>query len=132
MALFRGLLLSLALASGVWTTPVERGASACAQVSASWAAQAAATATPTVSAELAYDCLTSAPFNKSAALALIDSIRPYFLWQSTTQYLKNPPAEYVAKIQAGVDVWGGLDQIEHNAKAGVYKQEFQVGRLISK
>jgi len=39
-------------------------------------------ATPTVDAQLAYDCLNSAPLDATAATALVDSILPYVEWQS--------------------------------------------------
>jgi hypothetical protein len=44
-----------------------------------------------VPAELAYECLNSIPFNQSAAAALLESMRPYLEWQSTTSYIKDPP-----------------------------------------
>jgi hypothetical protein len=44
-----------------------------------------------VPAELAYECLNSIPFNQSAAAALLESMRPYLEWQSTTSYVKDPP-----------------------------------------
>jgi hypothetical protein len=97
----------------------------CADVSASINAQAPVT-TPTVPAKLAYECITSVPLNISAALAFTKAIRPCFLWQSTTAYLKNPPAEYVEKIQNLVDAWGGLDAIEKNLTSGVWTQEYEV------
>ncbi|OCL15239.1 hypothetical protein AOQ84DRAFT_329766 [Glonium stellatum] len=99
--------------------------SPCAAVSASVATQAAAT--PTVPAQLAYECITSVPLNASAALALTKSLRPYLRWQSTTAYLKNPPAEYVKKIQNPVDIFGGLDAIDKNLTSGVWTQEYQFG-----
>lgn len=59
---------------------------------------ASPSATPTVPAQLAYDCITSIPFNSSAAVALLDSMRPYIKWQTTIEYLKDPPAEYAEKV----------------------------------
>ena len=94
-------------------------------VSASINVQAPVT-TPTIPAQWAYECITSVPLNISAALAFTKAIRLYFLWQSTTAYLKNPPAEYVEKIQNLVDVWGGLDAIEKNLTSGVWTQEYKV------
>lgn len=83
-------------------------------------AQASATPTPTVAASLAYECILSVPLNASAALDLINEVKPYFQWQSTLSYLKNPPAEYVQKIQQGVDVFAGLDQIAANVSNGMF------------
>jgi hypothetical protein len=109
-------------------TPVHaRGynaSSPCAQVSASVATQTAAV--PTVPAQLAYDCITSVPFNQSAALALVDGVVPYFKWQSTIVWLKDPPEEYVEKIQPPVDIWGGLGKIRDKVVGGEYENEFEV------
>ena len=106
--------------------PRQNASTPCAEVSASVAAQAASTATPTVAAELAYECITSVPLNTSAALNLTRTLRPYWLWQSTIAYLKNPPAEYVEKIQEPIDVWGLLDEIDSNLTSGVWTQEYEV------
>jgi hypothetical protein len=47
-------------------------------------------ATPTVDAQLAYDCLTSVPLNESAAITLVESILPFLEWQSGTHSLVFP------------------------------------------
>jgi hypothetical protein len=117
---------SLALSSPLQPHLVRQVAgSPCAQVSASVAAQASA-ATPTVPAQLAYDCITSVPFNQSAALALVNGVVPYFRWQSNIVWLKDPPAEYAEKVQGPVDVWGGLGDIREKVVARNYTNEFEV------
>lgn len=68
------------------------GPNACASI-ASLVAASPSVATPTVPAELAYECLNSIPFNQSAASALLESIEPYLDWQTTLEYVKDPPAE---------------------------------------
>jgi hypothetical protein len=75
---------------------------------------------------LAYDCLTSAPFNQSGALALVDGVVPYFKWQSNTVWLKDPPKEYAEKVQAPVDIWGKLAEIRTKVVGGKYKSEYEV------
>ena len=100
--------------------------SPCAQVASSVAAQTAAA--PTVSAQLAYDCLTSVPFNQSAALALVDGVVPYFRWQSNTVWLKDPPTEYAEKVQPGIDIWGQLSTIRAKVVANTYANEYEVCR----
>lgn len=65
--------------------------------------------------------------NTPNALELVRTIRPYLDWQSTTTYLKDPPEEYTAKIQAPVDVFGGLDKIEAKLKSGFFKTEYDFG-----
>lgn len=51
---------------------------------------------PRVPAELAYECLNSIPFNQSAAAELLNSMKPYLEWQSTTSYVKDPPEKVCA------------------------------------
>jgi hypothetical protein len=124
-------LASLSLASIALSSPLQArqyGASPCAAVAASVATQAAI-GTPTVPAQLAYDCITSVPFNQSAALALVDGVKPYFRWQSNTVWLKDPPAEYAEKVQPGIDVWGGLEKIRGKVVSGEYENEYAVSRL---
>ncbi|KAF2138885.1 uncharacterized protein K452DRAFT_352962 [Aplosporella prunicola CBS 121167] len=88
---------------------------------------AAPSATPTVPAELAHACLQSIPLNVSAALALLEAVKPYLEWQSTTAYLKDPPGEYTEKVQEGVDVWGGLEGIAEAVKRGEVRGEWEFG-----
>ena len=72
-------------ASGNGTSTIA----ACASVSELAASFTSAypSATPTIPAELAYECINSVPFNQSAAVAFLDSIRPYLNWQTTIQYV---------------------------------------------
>ncbi|KAL1616183.1 hypothetical protein SLS56_011507 [Neofusicoccum ribis] len=134
MALLRNIALASGLAATVAGNPVlykrqnETG-SACASVSALAASQTAAapSATPTVPADLAYECINSVPINTTAALDLIKTIRPYWEWQSTLAYLKDPPAEYVEKIQEPVDVFAELDALEQKVSAGTITKEYEFG-----
>lgn len=132
MARFLSTVAGLSLASVALSTPLQgqlyarqNASSPCAQVSASVATQAAA-ATPTVAAQLAYECITSVPFNQSAALSLVDGVVPYFKWQSNTAFLKDPPQEYAEKVQPAVDIWGELEKIRVKVTSGAYENEFQV------
>ncbi|KAH7046704.1 peptidase S41 family protein [Macrophomina phaseolina] len=84
-------------------------------------------ATPTLPARLAYDCLMSAPLNKSAALELIDSLKPYIEWQSTQSYLKDPPAEYAEKVQGPVDIELGLVEIADKVNSDAFAGEYEFG-----
>lgn len=118
-------LASIASASPLQLIARQNASSPCAAVAASVATQTAV-AVPTVPAQLAYDCITSVPFNQSAALALVDGIVPYVRWQSTTAYLKDPPEKYVEKIQDAVDIWGELEKIRAKVEDGAYENEFEV------
>lgn len=91
-----GCLATLILASGLYavasasptnttSTAVTTGtAEPCAVVSAAYASQIAVSpsATPTIAASIAHDCLLSVPLGKDAALEFVDSIEPYLEWQS--------------------------------------------------
>ena len=131
MARFLNTIAGLSLASIALSSPLtpqlhtrQNASSPCAQVSASVATQTAAV--PTVPAQLAYECITSVPFNQSAALALVDGVVPYFRWQSNTVWLKDPPEEYAEKVQPGIDIWGGLEKIREKVVGGEYENEFEV------
>ncbi|THZ05078.1 hypothetical protein D6C95_03000 [Aureobasidium pullulans] len=80
-----------------------------------------------VPAEIAYQCLHSIPFNQTAALDLLKSIRPYMEWQTTLSYVKDPPKEYALNVQPGFDFWKAFDAVEHNVVDGVYKSEYDFG-----
>jgi hypothetical protein len=124
-------LAGLSLASIALSSPLQArnyGGSPCAAVSAAVATQSAAV--PTVPAQLAYDCITSVPFNQSAALALVDGVKPYFKWQSNTVFLKDPPKEYAEKVQPAVDIWGELADIRKKVVGKKYKNEFEVCGFI--
>lgn len=90
-------------------------------------AASASAAVPTVPAKLAYDCITSVPFNSSAATELLDSIRPYLDWQSTVDYIRDPPAEYAEKIQEPYDFYAEFERIYSTAKSDGYENEFAFG-----
>jgi hypothetical protein len=136
MARFLSTVAGLSLASVALSTPLQshqqqqlysrqNASSPCAQVSASVATQSAV-ATPTVAAQLAYECITSVPFNQSAAQDLVDGVVPYFRWQSNTAFLKDPPQEYADKVQPAVDIWGELEKIRTKVTSGAYANEFEV------
>ncbi|KAH7327288.1 hypothetical protein BKA65DRAFT_406328, partial [Rhexocercosporidium sp. MPI-PUGE-AT-0058] len=80
---------------------------------------------------LAFECLTSVPLDKEAAIGLIDYFRPYLEFQSTLAWLKDPPESYQ---QTAVDLMGGLDnitsQISHDSFANQYEFELAVQHLL--
>jgi hypothetical protein len=105
------------------------GSDACASVSKLVASFTSASpkATPTVPAEIAYECLNTIPFNQSAAYDLLESMKPYLNWQTTISYLKDPPKDYADKIQPPYDFWGVFNAIEANVAAGAYASEYDFG-----
>ena len=84
-------------------------------------------AVPTVPAKLAYDCINSVPLNATSAKKLLKELPAYINWQSTITVLKDPPAEYAEKVQPGIDILGGLEQIAADIDAGVITSEYQFG-----
>ncbi|KAK4987459.1 hypothetical protein LTR50_004591 [Elasticomyces elasticus] len=102
---------------------------ACASVSELIASftSASPSARPTVPAEIAYECINSVPFNASAAYSLMESLRPYINWQTTIEYLKDPPIEYAEKVQPPYDFWANFAVIEANVTAGAYANEYDFG-----
>ncbi|UNI15401.1 hypothetical protein JDV02_001936 [Purpureocillium takamizusanense] len=105
------------------TTPTTSPtASACAQVSSSWAAQVKTSkAVPTVAAALAHECLKSVPLGKDAAIQLVDAIEPYLEWQSDAAYKKDPPKDY---FYPGFDIFGNLAKVKANLQADKYDSEY--------
>ncbi|KAJ8071606.1 hypothetical protein OCU04_001929 [Sclerotinia nivalis] len=98
---------------------------ACAVVSSlsSVARVASPSATPTVDAKLAYDCLNSVPLNTTAALEYVNGLEPYMEWQSDLEYLKDPSAEY---FYPPLDVMGKLASVKSNLETGgVYANEYE-------
>lgn len=78
-------------------------------------------------AGVAYQCINSVPFNSSAAVELMDSMRPYIDWQTTTTWLADPPAEYAQKIQPPYDFWAEFERIYDAAAAKSYENEYAFG-----
>ncbi|KAK3399896.1 hypothetical protein B0T20DRAFT_172260 [Sordaria brevicollis] len=121
-------VIDSAVAKPVTTTttasPTVPTSEPCAVVSSSWASQKAAnpSATPTVAAALAYECLNSIPLGKAAAIELVDSLRPYIDWQSDSAYKAKPPKEYP---YPGYDLFGALDKVKAKLQADKYANEYQ-------
>ncbi|KAK5116770.1 hypothetical protein LTR62_007444 [Meristemomyces frigidus] len=120
-------ITSASVTSSVTSSASAVGACASVSVLAASSISASPSAVPTVPAELAYECINSVPFNQSAAIALLDSIRPYLDWQTTIEYLKDPPAEYAAKVQPPYDFYANWDRIVNNAATGNYANEYAFG-----
>lgn len=72
-------------------------------------------------AKTAYDCLTSVPFNPAVAARFIQYYNDTLQFQSTTAYLKNPPASYQ---QPAVDLFKGLEQIQQDIAQGHFSNQY--------
>ncbi|KAF8848517.1 peptidase S41 family protein-like protein [Acephala macrosclerotiorum] len=91
----------------------------CAAVSASLATQ---NTTSIVKVSDAMACLESVPLDVKRSSAYVDFIEPYIQFQSTLAYLKNPPLGWTLP---GVDVLGGLSEIQDNVNSGKYKSQWE-------
>lgn len=112
---------------------------ACAQISASASSVLATSpkATPTVDAQLAHDCLTSASLHVEEATELVQAILPFLEFQSSMttdcvrmhvliyslaiEYMKDPP---LAFTEPASDIRANFAQILANISAGVYTSEY--------
>ena len=81
------------------------------------------------SAQFAYECLASAPFNETIALEFLRYYSDTLQLQSTQAYLKNPPPDYQ---QPPVDLFGGLEKIKDQVKAGGFKSEYDFEVAVQK
>ncbi|GAB7362362.1 hypothetical protein MBLNU230_g2688t1 [Neophaeotheca triangularis] len=57
----------------------------------------------------------------------MDSIRPYINWQTTIQYVKEPPQEYAENVQAPFDFEADYERIYNAAKSDSYANEYEFG-----
>jgi hypothetical protein len=65
------------------------------------------------------------PLHKETGLEHLDFLRPLFEWQSTVDYMRDPPLGYLSE---GVDLIRGLDDIAGKLKEGKgrgYANEFE-------
>ncbi|KAI0143112.1 hypothetical protein GGR57DRAFT_484585 [Xylariaceae sp. FL1272] len=93
----------------------------CGILGASWASQISATASPTVEASIAYECLNSIPIAKDKAIQFLDEIVPYLEWQVDSAYKKDPPPDY---FFPGYDIFGEVARIRAGVVADDYPNEY--------
>lgn len=108
----------------------------CAEVSASWAAQATAPFTrdhrAQVPARLAIDCLMSVPVDVEGDIKEIEELKNFLQFQSTLSYLKEG---HYADIPEEVhnqplDLLSRLDDVAESIRNGTFKDEFAVQLAI--
>ncbi|KAI1873143.1 uncharacterized protein JN550_003396 [Neoarthrinium moseri] len=105
------------------TSIVTASPDACAQISpatASFLAQNPS-ATPTIAASLAHDCLQSVPNKLEPAKKLVNSLQAFVQWQSTLAWLKNPPSSYTLPA---TDIVGRLSNISATSASGRFASEY--------
>ncbi|PLN75540.1 hypothetical protein BDW42DRAFT_180493 [Aspergillus taichungensis] len=124
--------LLLALTGGALVAAAPQGFqstnSPCAQVSKQYAkAVKSNDPEPKVPGALAHECLLSMPFESKKAVAFVDDLRKYLQWQSTVDVMENPPTTYPGPP---VDLWGGLDYIQQQARAGDFTSQYEFDNAI--
>ncbi|KAF4637196.1 hypothetical protein G7Y89_g886 [Cudoniella acicularis] len=77
--------------------------------------------TQTFRASLAYECLTSVPFNADVASRFLKYLNDTLQFQSTLTYLKNPPSSYQ---QPGVDLIEGLATLQKGIDDNIFPNEY--------
>ncbi|KAF7956395.1 hypothetical protein EAE96_003736 [Botrytis aclada] len=73
-------------------------------------------------ATLAFECLTSVPFNPAVASRFISYYNDTLQFQSTLTYLKSPPPSYQ---QPAVDLIAGLNRIQHAVDEGMFSNQYE-------
>ncbi|KAJ0114988.1 peptidase s41 family protein [Diaporthe amygdali] len=116
--------MAQAAAVNTTTSAVPSPTEPCAVASAAYASQIAVSpsATPTVAADIAHECLLSVPLGKEAAIELVDSIEPYLEWQSDSAYLADPPADY---FYPAYDMFANLATIRTKLESDGYAGEYE-------
>lgn len=74
-----------------------------------------------IPATLAYECLTSVPFNKTVATQFLQYFKDTLQFQSTLAYLQNPPPSYQ---QPAVNLLASIDLIQRQIDTGVFHNEY--------
>ncbi len=70
---------------------------------------------------MGYECLKSVPLIEEDALNLLASFPPYLMFQSTLDYLVDPPEGYRFP---GVDLLRGIDDIAEKVRGKAYTSEY--------
>jgi hypothetical protein len=73
-------------------------------------------------ASLAYECLTSVPFNPAVATRFLQYYNDTLQFQSTLTYLKSPPTSYQ---QPGVDLLGGMENLQQGISNGIFPNQYE-------
>ncbi|KAM3070136.1 hypothetical protein ACMFMG_003829 [Clarireedia jacksonii] len=124
-SLFELLLLSLTAAREVAASPTPQpSATLSARDSSSTACGQIVNDPDTYvfNASLAFECLTSVPFNPAVASRFLGYYNDTFKFQSTLNYLKNPPATYQ---QPAVDLIGGLNLLQTAVNEGRFANQYE-------
>lgn len=87
------------------------------------------TGSPIIPGPLAYECLRSVPVDVDGDPDLVDGYAAYLQFQTTLEYLKNPPA---GRLDPPVDLIAGLDSIASKLGSSYYHDEWTLQTDIIK
>jgi hypothetical protein len=87
----------------------------------SYLAKKTEAASAVIPAELAYNCMRSVPNYQEPAISLLNSLRTYLEFQSSKEYLRNPPPGY---LLPAVDIDTEFDGIQQKVEASGYESEY--------
>jgi hypothetical protein len=106
--------------------------SPCAKASSASAAYVAAFPSATsafIAPSLAVACLQSVPLDVERDIVLLEKLGPYLQFQSTLDFLKNPPRGYLVP---GVDIPDSLQQIKRDLLSGGYLGQWEFANELRK
>lgn len=84
---------------------------------------------PSIPGELAYECLSSMPFDASRSAALIEDVKKYINWQTTVDVLRNPPS---VSRSSKTDLLGGLEMFAALVQDGDFSNQFEFDSAIQR
>ncbi|KIX01680.1 uncharacterized protein Z518_09406 [Rhinocladiella mackenziei CBS 650.93] len=76
-----------------------------------------------IDAELAYECLKSVPNYQEPAMDLLNSLRTFLEFQSTKEYLRDPPSGF---LFPALDLDLEWDNIQKKVEGGEYESEYDM------
>ncbi|PQE32043.1 peptidase S41 family protein [Rutstroemia sp. NJR-2017a WRK4] len=121
--LFTAAVANAASKSSATTSNSIPTSTACAKIGDEFASvDPSATDYPSLDPSLVLDCLGSVPLDVQRSSDFLDYVEPYWQFQSTLAYLKDPPKGYPLP---GVDMLGGLAEIKENVHSGYYSSQWE-------
>jgi hypothetical protein len=121
---FTSAFLFLRLASGLAVETRQTSTTACSEAMQ----LIQATKNTEIGGQLAYDCLTSMPFEPDRAKQFITELKKYIEFQSTLEALKQPPETYAGNA---IDIIAGLDNISKITYSSQYQFDLDITRLLN-
>ncbi|KAI9700928.1 MAG: hypothetical protein M1820_006689 [Bogoriella megaspora] len=116
------------LGTSAASSTISQGPNACAAL-ASQSVSQRASATPKFKPSDVYSCLQEVPINNTLAAKQVDWLNNFIQFQTTLEYLKNPPPTYQ---MPPTDLIAGFEGIKHKALSNGYANEYEFELAIAK